>query len=124
MKRSGILLGLIAAVAFTTASEASVIVTTGSTTGQTSDFAATTYDFNSAGTSAPGFQVVSAPPFSVDGQYAQPFGDTTAYATVGSDPDTGNKVLSFSTPTNYIGLLWGSIDTYNNIRLTTTDGVF
>jgi len=72
----------------------------------------------------------------VGGQYAMPwlsggngtgFGapnqpngqDVTTYLTSGiSDGTTfGAAILTFSTPLHYIGLLWGSVDSYNTLSL-------
>lgn len=39
--------------------------------------------------------------------------DATTYLTTG----TGSLTLAFALPTNYIGLLWGSVDDYNTLKL-------
>lgn len=65
---------------------------------------------------------------SVSGQYAAPYfsnGDGLAFGDgPANGPDTsqyvavlagGQATLSFATPQSYIGLLWGSVDTYNTL---------
>jgi hypothetical protein len=58
---------------------------------------------------------------SVSGKYAAPFGDTladgTPYLTV-PNPDTngsGSATKTLGGINNYLGLWWGSVDTYNTI---------
>jgi hypothetical protein len=46
---------------------------------------------------------------------AQPFGDATKYLAVSYAAPTGSVSLSFSSPQNYFGLYWGSIDDWNSI---------
>lgn len=53
--------------------------------------------------------------------YAAPASDSTTYLTSGksgyqSAPAGGQVTLSFTHTQNYLGLLWGSIDSYNTIR--------
>lgn len=57
---------------------------------------------------------------SVNNVYAQPFGATGQYLTSGKvvpndSRANANATLSFGTDHTYIGLLWGSIDTYNTL---------
>lgn len=75
-----------------------------------------------------------APPFLSGGNGSnfggQPDGaDTTTYlssGSTGSDPLSG-VTLTFAGPTNYLGLLWGSVDAYNTLTFyngTTVVGMF
>ena len=55
------------------------------------------------------------------GQYAQPAGDATAYLTVGgrlSDP----VVITLAVGANYFGFYAGSIDSYNSITFSGSNG--
>jgi hypothetical protein len=52
---------------------------------------------------------------SLVGEYAQPAGDASNYLTVSYPAASGSVVLAFSSPQNYFGLYWGSIDPYNAI---------
>ncbi len=47
------------------------------------------------------------------GTYAQPAGDRTHYLTVAGSQPSGDTMIHLDAPTNYFGLYWGSIDTYN-----------
>ena len=83
----------------------------------------TTYNFD---TTVPAFtglpshgEVVSG---SLGGQFAAPFGDTTSYYTVGTLAQPESATLTVSGKNNYIGLYWGSIDTYNSITITDSSG--
>ncbi|WP_339037655.1 PEP-CTERM sorting domain-containing protein [Bradyrhizobium symbiodeficiens] len=93
-------------------------VAAGDGSGTTSAFG-TTYDFNSSSPFAAGGNVVNG---SSSGLYAAPSGDTTNYFTVGSfsSPQTASLMLAGNY--NYVGLLWGSIDTYNSITLNYVGG--
>jgi hypothetical protein len=103
-----------------TAASASVVNVT-VTGGQTSLFAPTTYDFtfNPFSSVTPGTNVLFTG--SNSGQNAAPFGDITQYASVGTSSTPQTAVLMVSSPANYLGLYWGSIDTYNDILITYTD---
>ena len=127
MKRVSVLLAMAASVGLlvSTAANASVVVTVGGVpagaNGQVSAFAPTTYNFDStlATWSAPPALLVSG---SGSG-FAAPFGDTTTYATIGTSPTPQTTTLtSLGAGNNYIGLYWGSIDTYNNIQITDVMG--
>lgn len=48
---------------------------------------------------------------SVSGQYASPFGDTSQYLSTG----IGAITIGFVAPQTYVGLLWGSVDSYNQL---------
>jgi len=129
MKTSGLLTGLIASAGLLIAASANaaVVVTTGGAaagdgSNLVSAFAPTTYNMN----------VGNAPTFTGDsvlfttgtigGQNAQPFADSTMYASVGTlaSPATSTLTLSGG-PINYIGLYWGSIDTFNSITITNSN---
>jgi hypothetical protein len=128
MKRAGTFLTLAASAGLliSTAANASVVVTVGGNaaldgSGQVSAFAPTTYNFDTT------FATFSAPaPLieigSLSGQYAAPFGDATHYASVGTNPTPQTTTLTIGAGQNYIGLYWGSIDTYNNIHITDVNG--
>jgi len=130
VKTSGLLTGLIASASLLIAASANaaVVVTTGGVaagdgSNLVSAFAPTTYTMN------PG----SVPTFTGDAvlfttgtnpnQNAQPFNDSTAYASVGTlvSPATSTLTLA-GAPINYIGLYWGSIDAYNSITITDSGG--
>jgi hypothetical protein len=69
--------------------------------------------------------VWTPPPYGVEGQTANPAGDTTNYfvlpeAFTGTIPAT-ETVLGFGGAMNYLGLYWGSIDTYNTITFFSGD---
>ncbi|MGH7046940.1 MAG: Npun_F0296 family exosortase-dependent surface protein [Stellaceae bacterium] len=54
------------------------------------------------------------------GLYAAPLGDSTAFYAVAYNPPSGpittaTDTLMLSTPQDYFGLYWGSMDTYNTI---------
>jgi hypothetical protein len=93
--------------------------------GQTSAFG-TTYDFNAGpapftGTTPAGnllFTGTSA------GNNAAPFGDTTQYVSVGTSQTPQSTTLLVGSFANYVGLYWGSVDTYNNILITYADNTF
>ena len=50
--------------------------------------------------------------------YAAPAGDNTDYLTTG----TGSVALTYTNAISYLGFYWGSVDDYNTISLTRTDG--
>jgi len=136
MKRTSLLVGVaaLAAVFVSTAASASIIaVTTGGVPAGTSGFGsafasapgATTYDFNTPATTAP---FTTSPAGSIlytgsnPGLNATPFGDSTQYASIGTSETPQTATLLISGLANYIGLYWGSIDTYNNIFITDVNG--
>ncbi|WKA30647.1 Npun_F0296 family exosortase-dependent surface protein [Bradyrhizobium roseum] len=133
MKRASALFGLAAAAAIlasTGASAAVVNVTVGGNTvvgaGQFSSLAATTYDFNAGpspftNTTPVGNLLYTG---STSGQNANPFGDDTQYVSVGTSATPQSATLLVSSFANYVGLYWGSIDTYNNILITYADSTF
>jgi len=51
---------------------------------------------------------------------AQPPGSTGGFWSIGTSPDTqdGPGQVSFSTAVQYYGFLWGSPDTYNNVKFS------
>jgi hypothetical protein len=59
---------------------------------------------------------------SLVGIYAQPAGDTTNYLAVSYPSAAGAVQLAFSSPENYFGLFWGSIDSYNTITFLRDQG--
>lgn len=127
MARRNLFLGLAASTAIfiSTVANAAVLVTVGGTpagsAGQVSSFAPTTYDFsvNPFSSVTPGGSVLYTG--SNSGFNAAPFGDTTQYASVGTSSTPQTAVLTVSGFANYIGLYWGSIDTYNNIHIVYAD---
>ena len=132
MKRASLILGLAASAAILVSTAANaLVVTVGGTSvagqGQFSSVAgATTYDFSGAspftgvGPNA-GAQLLYTG--SVGGQNAQPFDDFTQYASIGTSdtPQTATLVLAAGFQ-NYVGLYWGSIDTYNLLKIHYADG--
>jgi hypothetical protein len=90
----------------------------GGTAGVISAIAPTTFDFDAG---IPGqFTNVTAGaminPTGNVGIAAPPFGDTTRYLSIGSAaPPTETALLTLSAPVTYLGLYWGSVDTYNTI---------
>ena len=130
MKRSSLLKGVIASSAILISASANATVTlsiggaaASDGSGLVSFIAPTTYNMN-AGNQAPlaGSSVLFTTG-SVDGQNAAPFGDGTMYASVGTNvsPATDTLLLS-STGNHYLGLYWGSIDTFNTIEITDSSG--
>jgi hypothetical protein len=77
----------------------------------------TTIDFNSGScgydTCAGDFQIVIG---SSSGQYAQPAGTDTKYLTVPNPIANGSATFSLGSASDYFGLYWGSIDSYNTIK--------
>jgi len=59
---------------------------------------------------------------SLVGEYAQPAGDTTNYLAVSYPSAAGAVQLAFSSPENYFGLYWGSMDSYNTITFLRDQG--
>jgi hypothetical protein len=59
---------------------------------------------------------------SLVGIYAQPAGDTTNYLSISYPSAAGAVQLAFSSPENYFGLFWGSIDSYNTITFLRDQG--
>ena len=82
---------------------------------------ATTIDFNNGSCTTPGYascsgsyQIVSG---TQSGVYAQPAGTNTKYLSIPTASITGNTAtLALGTLSDYFGLYWGSVDTYNTIR--------
>jgi hypothetical protein len=58
------------------------------------------------------FQIVTG---SVEGQYAQPAGTSSYYLSVPNPQANGSVLLTLGTTSDYFGLFWGSVDTYNSI---------
>jgi hypothetical protein len=131
MRRSSLLTGFIASAGLliSAAANASVVVTEGGApagdgSNLVSLFAPTTFNFNTAATT---------PTFSGDpvlitsgtnpNNNAQPFNDTTQYASVGTLVTPATSTLTSPFSGNYLGLYWGSIDLYNSITITDTSGI-
>lgn len=77
-----------------------------------------------SGIAAPPFVAgLNDTPFTPHTPYSQanPDADTTVYLTSGATPATASLTLTFPAST-YLGLLWGSVDTYNSLTLYYTDG--
>jgi hypothetical protein len=78
---------------------------------------ATTIDFNSGScgydTCVGDFQIVLG---SSSGKYAQPAGTNTKYLTVPNPIANGSATFSLGAVSDYFGLYWGSIDSYNSIN--------
>lgn len=55
------------------------------------------------------------------GQYAAPWASSGRYTGRYLSTGVGSIKLTFSTPQYYFGLLWGSVDTYNNLQFYTYD---
>lgn len=75
----------------------------------------TTIDFNSGcgyATCSGDFQIVLG---SSSGLYAQPAGTNTSYLTVPNPKSNGSATFTLGTQSDYFGLYWGSIDSYNSI---------
>jgi hypothetical protein len=118
-----------AAILISAAANAAVVVTVGGVaagdgSGLTSAFG-TTYNFNVGGTFASFDVLVPASLLrtgSSPSQFAAPFNDQTQYISIGTNPTPQTTELMLNGFTNYIGLYWGSIDTYNNIKITDQSG--
>lgn len=81
----------------------------------TSVVGATTIDFNSGCgyvTCSGDFQVVSG---SSNGLYAQPAGTDTSFLTVPNPNANGSATFTLGAESDYFGLFWGSVDSYNSI---------
>lgn len=91
----------------------------------TTQSGATTIDFNNGSCTTLGYasctgsyQVVLG---NSSGVYAQPFGTTTKYISVPNGSIAGNTAtLVLGTLSDYFGLYWGSVDTYNTITFYRT----
>ena len=118
--------GLLAlALSFPALSSASVIMTSGGTVvtneGSVSNQAGvTTVNFDNGvlpsnfSTSGGGIVIGTAQSY-----FVEPQNDTSAYLTTG----IGSVTINLSAaPVNYFGLDWGTVDTYNTIALTETNG--
>jgi hypothetical protein len=111
-----------------TAAHAAIMVTEGGSaaldgSGVISSFAPTTYTFEAG--SRPSWTVVpSGNVYYVGstGVNAAPFGDTTTYASIATSVTPQTATLTISNPANYIGLYWGSIDSYNSMTITDSHG--
>jgi len=131
MKRSRLLAGLITstAILISASANAAIVVTTGGTadpsSGFVSSFAPTTYNFDAVGGTFPTFVPAGQVTFQTgDGSgFSAPSGDTTQYASVGTNPTPGSASLS-SVPVGvqYVGLYWSSIDVYNTLTITDSAG--
>jgi hypothetical protein len=127
--KSSLFVGLVAATGLmvSASAHAAVVVTVGgAAAGDGSNlvslFAPTTYNFT---TTVPVFtgDPVLITAGSVSGQNAAPFNDITNYASVGTLVTPASSVLTLPAGTiKYVGLYWGSIDTYNTIRITDSSG--
>jgi hypothetical protein len=127
VKTLAILTGLVVSTGLLISAPArAVIVTEGGVSagadGQVSSFAPTTFNFNSG--SLPFTPVGQAQFFTGPASgAAAPFGDTSQYVSIGTNPTPGQASLVFTPGTyNYLGLYWGSIDTYNSITITDSSG--
>jgi hypothetical protein len=59
---------------------------------------------------------------SLVGKFAQPAGDTTNYLAISYPSAAGAVQLAFSSPENYFGIYWGSMDSYNTITFLRDQG--
>ena len=137
MNRSSLLTGLIAstAILISASAHAAIVVTVGGVAGpagQTSSFAPTTFNFNVAGTFpvfTPAAGVVTFQTGSGAG-VDNPSGDTTQFASVGTAPNgsVGSPAIAsintIAAGTKYVGLYWGSLDTYNTLSITDSSGTY
>jgi hypothetical protein len=127
MKRAALVTGLFISAALLSApASAALVVTLGGVPavggGQTSVLG-TTYDFNTPGSNSIFTDPTNADLVTGNGSgFAAPFGDTTQYITVGTNPVPGSTGMTIGAGLNYLGLYWGSIDTYNNIHITDSAG--
>ena len=79
-----------------------------------------TYDFESAAPFTGGLVTTG----SLGGIRAQPFGSTGNYATVGpSDGSPGTLDLSSFATISAVSFIWGSVDTYNTLKILNRSGV-
>lgn len=81
----------------------------------TSVAGATTIDFNSGcsyASCAGDFQIVIG---TQSGQYAQPAGTNTHFLSVPNPNANGSATFTLGAESDYFGLFWGSVDSYNSI---------
>jgi hypothetical protein len=81
----------------------------------TSVAGATTIDFNSGcgyASCAGDFLIVSG---NLNGQYAQPAGTNTPFLSVPNPNANGSATFTLGAESDYFGLFWGSVDSYNSI---------
>jgi hypothetical protein len=128
MRTYNIAVAAIGAVLLISASaNAAVVVTTGGVaagdgSNLVSAFAPTTYNMSTTVPTFTGDPVLFAIG-TTSGQNAQPFNDGTTYASVGTIVTPSVSTLTLpGGPINYIGLYWGSVDTYNSITITDSAG--
>lgn len=100
----------------TSVSQAAPIVTLSALGETTSSVAgATTIDFNSGcgyASCTGDFQIVIG---TQSGQYAQPAGTNTHFLSVPNPNANGSATFTLGAESDYFGLFWGSVDSYNSI---------
>ena len=89
----------------------------------------TVYDFDTSTPTFTGvsgavsiFNAANSSPVINGASAAEPFGDTTSFASVGSNFAPASASIAISGSNNYIGLYLGSVDSFNNIILTDSQG--
>ena len=111
------LVTLLSVIPLSTASALSISSDPGNPTGYLSG--SFVYDFETglAPASLTGdFQIRKVSSGNYDGTSAPPFNDNSQYFLTVPNPNRiGSATLTFNTDQNYLGLYWGSIDTYNTI---------
>jgi hypothetical protein len=129
MKRAALFTGLFISAAMISApASANVTLLLGGTPagadGQVSSFSPTTWNFDTTFATFNPATSADLHTGTTAGEFAAPAGDTTQYISVGTDPSPGSATLTSVIPgnTHYLGLYWGSIDTYNSITLTDAAG--
>lgn len=83
--------------------------------GQTTCVAGATVDDFNGGTLPAGYTGSGTVESGSTGQWATPAGDTSGYLAVATNSPSGVEDIRFGGSYNYVGLLWGSIDTYNEL---------
>src|SRR5258708_29252660 len=134
MKKTNLLTGLIVSAGFLISASANgSVFAVGLGGGPAGDrsvlipsFAAATDEFDVGGTPATWARgpALSSPRLSTGpaSGAVSPFNDTTQYASVDTNPTPGTGQLAWpGDPNSYIGLYWGSIDTYNHIMIADAD---
>lgn len=121
MKSIQILIGLMLTLSVASVQAAPIV--TLSALGETSTSVAgtTVIDFNSGcgyAACSGDFQIVTG---SVVNQYAQPAGTDTPYLSVPNPRANGSASFDLGTSSDYFGLFWGSIDSYNSISFFRND---
>lgn len=118
MRNVKMILALLAMVSVAAPASASIVYSFGAAPANTrlvENFDGRTLGTNSGTFSMPGGQFSLSNSHIVQGTtgtYAKPYLDNTQYASINAG---GRITFNLTNPSNYFGLYWGSVDTYNSL---------